>query len=389
MSSSIPIKILIVDDLPENLLALQAALSDLEYELIEAGSGKEALSLAEQHDFAAILMDVQMPRMDGFEAARRLRRQERNSATPIVFVTAISREDRHEQLGYIVGAVDFLFKPINTDILKSKVSVFADLFRKNQLLKEAAVREQENKDLREAVQARDEFLAMVSHELKTPITPLNLQLQTFIKLFKEGRLESVPRDKLLRLLETSEDQVDRLSKLINDLVEMSRLKSGKLELKTEQVDLGALVRGVVASFAPTGEDDSQSLIQVECDPGVVGEWDPFRLEQVVMNIVSNAVKYGAGKPIKVSVRSEGSVATLAVKDHGIGVPLSEQTRIFERFERAVSSRNYGGLGLGLFIADRLTKLHHGKISLDSLPGMGAKFTVELPKMSAIQHHGSL
>lgn len=379
-----PIKVLAVDDRPENLIALQAALAGCGYELILAFSGQEALKRIGEHGFAAILLDVQMPEMDGFETARRIRERESDRRTPIIFITAIDRTAEFEHLGYIAGAVDYLFKPVSAEILKAKLDVFAELKRRNdeslrhaELLKEAALRDQENKLLREAVRVRDEFLSMASHELKTPITPLNLQLQAFLQMYKDGTIENVDRDRLIRLLQTSQDQVNRLSRLINDLVDVSRIKAGQLEITRGKTDLNDIVAGVLAAFAADAKR-AGCEVRVTGPERVVGCWDRFRIEQVFINLLTNAIKYAPGKPIDVGIACRDGRAVLTVRDQGIGIAEDDQGRIFERFERAVSSRNYGGLGMGLFIASRIVRLHDGSIRVESGPGRGSTFIVELP-----------
>lgn len=377
-------KLLIVDDRPANLIALRAALSGCDCELIEALSGPEAVAHALEHDFAAILLDVQMPGMDGFEVARQIRGGARNRSAPIIFLTAIEREEKYVQMGYTVGAVDYLSKPLNVDILKSKVGVFLDLYRKNlenlhqaELLKEAALREQENLFLKRALKIRDDFLSMAAHELSTPITPLNLQIQSFLQMYKDGTFSSAPPEVILRLLQTSEAQVKRLSRLIEDLVDVSRIKAGRVRIKRESVELTQLVRGVLDTFRLEIEN-AGCEISLESDGEIFGFWDPLRVEQVAINLLKNSLKYGAGKPIQLKLSAEGGEAFLIVRDHGIGIAEEDQGRIFSRFERAVSARNYGGLGLGLFITNQIVKLHGGDISVRSQADQGAEFTVRLP-----------
>jgi len=369
-------KLLLVDDRPENLLALNTILRD-EYELVECLSGIEALALVKDHDFTAILLDVQMPTLDGYETARLIRGEKRSELTPILFITAINREDAHERKGYFAGAVDYLFKPIDPEILQAKLRVFAQLERQAQLLKDQAVQAKENEFLREMLKTRDQFLSMASHELKTPITPLSLQLDAFKDLLEQGRLESVPTEKLVRMLVTSRNQVRRLSKTIDELLDVSRFATGTFELKKEDCDLGETISRVTEGFAEqlrsSGVDCS---LQIE--PGVRGYWDSFRIEQVYINLLTNAIKYGDRKPIEVSVSSQGSYARLSVRDHGIGIELEDRQRIFNRFERAASPKNFSGLGLGLYIANQIADLHGGTISLESERGKGSTFFVNLP-----------
>jgi len=377
-------KLLLVDDKKENLLALSAILRPEGYELFEALSGHEAIALTDEHDFIAILMDVQMPVLNGFETAERIHQGRRNRATPIIFVTAIHRSEAYEQKGYDVGAVDYLFKPINTDILKAKVAIFSTLYRQQReiqkqavLINERIVREKENELLKESLKARDQFLSMASHELKTPITPLTLQLQAFLQLIKNETLQNEDPKRLERMLLNSCSQVERLSKTIDNLLDVSRFTTGQMELQREEVNLGELVKKIIQFF-------SYQLKEVGCEVKltvkneVIGFWDPFRLEQIFINLLSNSMKYSPGKPIEILIQEKGGWGELGVKDYGIGIAPEDQERIFKRFERAVSPQFYGGLGLGLFITYEITRLHQGSIAVESELGQGATFKLRLP-----------
>jgi signal transduction histidine kinase len=380
-----PVKILAVDDREENLLALQAALEEPDCELICKLSGPDALLEAEKHDFAMILLDVQMPGMDGFETARRIRKIARAKFTPIIFVTAIYRAEAYVERGYVEGAVDYLFKPLNIDVLRGKVAVFSDLFRKTKELQAQAerlrlssLREQENEFLKASVKARDEFISIVSHELKTPLTPLSLNIQSFLQLLQEDRLGSFPRDKLMRMLVTSNNQVDRLSKLVSELLDASRISEGRLHIECEDIDLSEAVRAIAEHYAEPFRRGGCGL-EVFIQEGVRGNWDRFRIEQVVTNLLTNAMKYCAGKPVELHVEGNWEEARIHVKDFGIGIAKIDQERIFRRFERAVSSRHYGGLGLGLFISKQIVESHGGRIHVESEPNRETVFTVVLPK----------
>lgn len=382
-SEHIPVKILIVDDRPENLIALQAIFQRKKYIIIEANSGKEAFEQAKIHEFACILMDVQMPILDGFETARTIRRLPDCETTPIIFVTAIHRTEEYEMMGYISGAVDFIFKPINADILLAKVAVFVDLYQKTielqnqkKILEEALEKSKENEVLKEALRARDEFLSMVSHELKTPITPLTLQMQTFIRLFETDSYKDVDKERLMRMLHTSDSQINRLGRLIHDLVDVSKLRSSKLDLNLEKTSLNEIIKKVITDFESEIKKTA-SVITLEEESEVIGNWDSFRLEQVIINLLTNALKYGLGKPIRIKIFKE-ETAVIEVIDEGIGIKTEDQLRIFDRFERAVSSTNYGGLGLGLYISREIINLHHGKIFVKESPVSGSTLRIELP-----------
>jgi signal transduction histidine kinase len=361
------VKILAVDDRSENLMAMEAGLQDPTYKFVKANSGKEALQRCREEDFAVILLDVQMPIMDGYATAKLIRKDNRSRFTPIIFVTANHDSEYHERLGYEAGAVDYLFKPLNIGILKAKVAVFADLFRKNREIQQQAM----------LIYARDEFLSIASHELKTPITPLSLQMQSFINLVDSDALNTVPREKIQRMLKNAFGQVERLTRLIDELLDVSRLTAGKLVLHPDVMSLSEMVQTLADSFAVELKKSGCQL-RLDLDAHAIGRWDRFRLEQVFINLLTNAVKYGPGEPIHASVTVDDSHAYLSVKDHGIGIAKEDQSRIFDRFERAASPRHFGGLGLGLYIASQIVKLHHGEISVQSDAGAGALFEVRLP-----------
>ena len=233
------------------------------------------------------------------------------------------------------------------------------------------------REAREAVRARDEFLSIASHELKTPLTTLQLQIQGLAR-----RLKSSPEDPVFQGLAsrvaTSERQVERLTALINNLLDISRITAGRLDLDLEPLDLSAVAREAAARF----RDDlarAGCTLEIRADGACHGEWDRLRLEQVVMNLLSNAAKYGAGRPIEIEVDGSETTARFSIRDHGIGIPAEHQARIFERFERAVSDRHYGGLGLGLWIVRQIVDAFGGTIAVESKAGEGSTFTVLLPR----------
>jgi PAS domain S-box-containing protein len=231
-----------------------------------------------------------------------------------------------------------------------------------------------------AVAARDEFLSIASHELRTPLTALRLALENMRRVASREAIEKLPAPYVERVLVTAERQGQRLEKLVSGLLDVSRIHMGRLELDVEEVELGAAVQEALGAVEDEAAQ-SGSEIRVQGEP-VRGFWDRLRISQVVTNLLANAVKYGSGKLVEVDFFPRGDRAVLRVRDHGIGIDPSDQPQIFERFERAVSSRNYGGLGLGLYIVKRLVDLLGGSVLVASEVGTGSTFTVALPLTTA-------
>jgi signal transduction histidine kinase len=233
------------------------------------------------------------------------------------------------------------------------------------------------REAREAVRARDEFLSIASHELKTPLTTLQLQIESLARKVRNTKGEPA-MEALSPRVTASERQVERLTALISSLLDISRITAGRLDLDLEPVDLAAVVREAAARFR---EDLARAgcALEIRTDGPCVGEWDRVRLEQVVTNLLSNAAKYGASRPIEITVSGDETTARLSIRDQGIGIPPEHQARIFERFERAVSDRHYGGLGLGLWIVRQIVEALGGSIRVRSSAGEGSTFTVLLPK----------
>jgi two-component system OmpR family sensor kinase len=233
-------------------------------------------------------------------------------------------------------------------------------------------------DLRAAVTARDEFLAVASHELRTPLSTLRLVTTTLSRRLAQTRPDAEPD--LMRQVAVLDRQVRRLEKLTADVLDVSRITSGRLELHREPIDLVVLVREICDRFLA---DRSQGapVILVDSDASATGHWDSSRIDQVISNLVSNAISYGNGSTVRVTVRATADTARIIVSDDGIGIAADRRDRIFERFERAVSSAHYGGLGLGLWIAKQIVDAHGGAIGVHSELGAGATFTVTLPRAS--------
>jgi signal transduction histidine kinase len=244
----------------------------------------------------------------------------------------------------------------------------------------AAISEQQEalRKARNAIQVRDDFLSIASHELNTPLTSLKMQIQFLRKLIDQGTIQSYPLEKLGDLIRISDRQITRFAELVKDLLDVSRISASRFSLyPLEEVDLSETVRSVVDRYRGEAAQ-ANSTIQLDLQPGIRGPWDKSRLDQVVVNLLSNAIKYGAGKPIEIKTETFGACAYFSIRDYGIGIPHDAQNRIFERFERAASSDTYGGLGLGLYISNEIVRAHGGTIRVQSESGKGATFAVELP-----------
>jgi signal transduction histidine kinase len=275
------------------------------------------------------------------------------------------------------GAHDFFLKdnlmrlPAAVERERSEARVRLERKRAMQDLQESQER------LRQAVNARDEFLAIASHELKTPLTSLTLNVQSARVLLAKADETSEPLDKLRTRLESAERQTARLTALLNKLLEVTRITSGKLVPAREKLDMRESLQSVLSGLQELARA-SGSLFRVSAATPVVGRWDRLGIDSVIFNLISNAIKFGERKPIDVELDVQDELARLIVTDHGIGIPPSEQERIFYRFERAVPQKHFGGFGLGLWIVRQIIEAHGGTIAVASKPNCGSIFTVQLP-----------
>jgi signal transduction histidine kinase len=226
------------------------------------------------------------------------------------------------------------------------------------------------------IKARDQFLAIASHELKTPVTSMLLQVQTAIHNIRNVSLANFSVATLLKMLEDTEQQSKRLSKMVNDLLDLSLITTGKMDLEIEEVNISRITQDVAERFS--NRLASKNQLYITSKKKVIGHCDKLRIEQAITNLISNAIKYGNNKPIEIAVSDGHDTAKISVKDQGIGIPREQQKKIFNRFERAVSPRDYKGLGVGLYITYQIINAHHGKIHLESQPDKGSTFTLEFP-----------
>jgi signal transduction histidine kinase len=374
-----PVSFLLVDDLEENLLSLGALLRRDGLTLLMARSGDEALELLLQNDVALALIDVQMPGLNGFELAELMRGNERTRRIPIIFVTAGSADGQRRFRGYEAGAVDFIYKPIEPDILRSKAEVFFELYRQRQQI--AAQRDElqaQAEALKDADRRKDEFLATLAHELRNPLAPLRQGLD-ILRRSPDGEGAGDIRDMMDR-------QLVHLVRLIDDLLDVSRVSQGKIELRKEKIEAADVVRAAVESSRPLIDAARHSLtIDVPALP-IWLDADLTRLAQVLGNLLNNAAKYTPdGGRIGLTVQATGDTVVIAVSDNGIGIPAEMQSKVFQLFAQVDNhlDRARGGLGIGLALVKQLVTLHGGTVEVESAgAGQGSRFTIRMPQASA-------
>jgi two-component system sensor histidine kinase/response regulator len=350
---------LLVDDLDENLLALEALLQRDDLVLLKARSGSEALELLLKHDVALALIDVHMPVMDGFELAELMRGVERTRHVPIIFVTAATRETNRIFQGYDAGAVDFLFKPIEPRILQHKSETFFQLYRQRQALAET-------------LRLNEELIAVVGHDLRNPLEVILMTAD----LLRDSADPQVGKS-ALRLRKSG----TRMRQIIDELLDMSRARlGGGIPIQRQPVDLLAIAKTAVAE-AEAGHPDRSLELHAEHDLG--GEWDGGRLEQVLSNLLANALRHGdAQSPVVVSVRGETDSVVISVHNQG-HIADEMLPQLFEPFQASRESRARGdGLGLGLYIVQQIVFAHEGRVEVRSTPSEGTTFVVHLPRRAS-------
>jgi signal transduction histidine kinase len=410
-----PVNILVVDDRDENLVAVEAVLSDPGYRLVRARSGREALKEVLDQDFALILLDVVMPGVDGYETATLIRERPRSRQTPIIFLTANDWGAQHVFRGYTVGAVDYLVKPVPADVLRSKVAVFVELFNRQEALRVAqedlelrvaertrelasanialsAEIQERSKSERERVQLlrreqaarleaeranrlKDEFLATLSHELRTPLNAI----MGWAHVLGQSTHD---RDIVQRAAAVIRQNASSQAQLIDDILDVSRIIGGRLVLDTQPVNFAAVIDDAIDSLMPAAAAKSINVIRnLDRDIKVIGDRD--RLQQVVWNLVSNAFKFTPknGRVVINLAEVEGD-AEVEVIDSGIGISAEFLPYVFDRFRQADSSmsRRHSGLGLGMAIVRHLVELHGGTVSVESAgEEKGTTFRIRLAR----------
>jgi len=399
------VNILLVDDQPGKLLAYEAILGELGENLLRAGSAREALDCLLKTEVAVMLVDVCMPELDGFELAAMIREHPRFQRTAIILVSAVLMSDVDLLKGYERGAMDYVPVPIVPEILRAKVAVFVDLYRKTRRLERwnqdlearvaertvelesAAVRLRANEErlqealaaLRDTDRRKDEFLAILAHELRNPLAPVRNAVEIM-------RMPGVDEARLAWCRDVLARQVRHLTHLVDDLLDISRITRGKIRLRLEPLDLRAALTAAVETSNPVISAHGHSLLYNPPSEPVLVNGDMVRLTQVVANLLNNAAKYQErGGRIEVRVERDGPQAVIRVRDEGIGLPPEILPRVFEPFMQVDGNlhRAEGGLGLGLALVRSLVELHGGRVrALSEGPGRGTEMEVCLPLREA-------
>jgi signal transduction histidine kinase len=369
------IKVLVVDDIASNLVALEAVLAPLGVEIVRASSGTRAVALVEAHVFAVAILDVMMPDMDGFQTARCIRQQDRGRSLPIILLTAYEFGLPQIRAAYASGVADFIFKPFDPDILRSKVAVFVELYRKNRIERERDEARARAVELKQTAHLKDEFLATLSHELRNPLASLLCAIET---LEQREPADAGVRARMHGMIRR---QVVHLCALVDDSLEISRFTQGKIRVRREGIDLReTLSSALELSQAAIDRQRTQLTVSVPAEPVPV-HGDRVRLAQVICNLVDNAAKFTPlGGQVWVTLEASRDQALVRVRDAGRGIAPEELGRIFQPFVQARPGEgSREGLGIGLALAKRLVELHDGTIGAASAGvGQGAEVVVTLP-----------
>lgn len=389
-------KILVVNDDANSLFALTSLLAqwaeEEPYEVIAARSGEEALRQVLLHDFAVILLDVNMPGMDGFETAEAIHQRARSANIPIIFITAFVADELDRLKAYQRGAADFLFTPVIPQILHAKISVFVALAVKNEELKKQARQLHQrtndliasNKRLLQEIEerkmaerqnhAKDEFLAMLGHELRNPLSAISSAASLI-------GLPGVSHEGAARAKNIIQRQSQHLGRIVDDLLDLSRAMSGKILLNRAPLDMAALIANCLETYRATGRT-ADYHVSMELAPGWV-DGDVTRLEQIFSNLLDNALKYTpAGGSIDIVMETDGEDMVLTVHDTGVGISAELLPHVFDVFVQGTSTldRSQGGLGIGLALVRRLAELHGGSVDAESAgAGEGSTFSIRLPR----------
>lgn len=363
-------KILLVDDRPENLYSLENILASENRIILKASSGEEALKIAFSEDLALILLDVQMPVMDGFEVAHMLKQTKRTRKTPILFVTAISKEKKYMLKGYQEGCIDYLFKPLDVDITQAKVNT---LLKLNDQQRELEIK---NAELAKLNQEKNYFLGVASHDLRNPIG----NIISLVHILEDELGDSLSLE-MKEMLQMMHDSGRDMLELLNNLLDVSKIESGSMNLNLKSDSIAGTIQKSINDNIRTANAKSIILDYNIADNIPQVAFDKIHLHQVLNNLISNAIKFSFGNThVEIIVTQKGNEVVISVKDQGQGIPSNDIHRVFMPFARTsvASTNGEKSTGLGLTIAKRIVEAHGGNIWLSSEVGKGTTFFFSLP-----------
>ncbi len=366
--------ILIVDDERPNLQALKAVLDDPSYNLVSVSSGKEALRHLLRGEFALVLLDVQMPDMDGFETAQAIRGRERTRLLPIIFITGRLKDTHHISKAYSVKAIDYILKPFDPEILRTKVSILVELNRKTSLVqRQATLLRKSEEELRRSNQELEQFAYVVSHDLQAPLRSIS----GFLNLFQEKYIYQL-NEEATEYIELSAAAAKRMKSMIGGLLTYSRV--GSIDKQFQIVDCKVIVSQVLENLQADIEENGAVVTQGLL-PKVVG--DPLQLMRLFQNLIGNALKFrGVDLPqIQIAASKKANFWEFSIKDNGIGINPKNGDRIFGIFQRLHTQSEYPGDGIGLAICNRIVQRHNGTLWIESELGEGTTFYFNLPESS--------
>jgi len=368
--------ILIVDDTPENLISLKKVLERHNFEVDTASSGEEALKKVLRNEYVLIILDVQMPGMDGFEVADAISGYSKAKETAIIFLSAVNTENKFITKGYSSGGLDYITKPVDMDILLLKVKTFYRIYEQSRKLIEVQKELMKEIEFRkQAERKKDEFISIASHELKTPLTSVKGYMQLLDRNLDKGDIQTVKRH-----LEKAQIQLEKLNDLIADLLDISKIESGKLKFNKKFFDINKMLDGVIEIIHQSNPEFK--IIR----NGVVGQEiyaDEMRIEQVIVNFLTNAIKYAPGTTeVHINVKTDGDTVHVAVRDFGIGIEPEQQKCVFDKFYRVEETAiHFQGLGIGLYISAEIIRRHQGNVGVSSIFGEGSEFYFNIPLVS--------
>lgn len=365
--------ILIVDDAPENLISLKKVLEKNDFEVDTASSGEEALKKILKKSYVLIILDVQMPGMDGFEVAEAISGYSKAKETAIIFLSAATANLNLITKGYSSGGLDYISKPVDINILLLKVKTFYRIYEQSRALNEMQIALREEIEFRkEAERKKDEFISIASHELKTPMTSIKGYIQLLERSLDKNDIETV-RTRIHKV----QNQVEKLNLLIADLLDISKIESGRLKFNKKYFDFDDLASNIVENLQQANPQ-IKIIKKNKIDAQIFA--DDMRIEQVIINFMTNAIKYAPdSEEIHISSELKGNDVCFSVKDFGIGMSLEHQQKIFDKFYRIEeTSERFQGLGIGLYICQEIIERHHGIIGVHSIPGEGSEFYFTIP-----------